>query len=301
MADGDERRRLASAVAYAAIETVAVREGARFTLYREGEGVLAVGTESLGEQYRAPVQSRARYVQRLARRCDGLAGADPLLAPIRISEELLSVPASEGDRPVPPDRLIRLGVRASASAALSSRMEIYPQGMPAERALKLGMGSLLGPKSLTVKQIQQRIGSRYPEVEPVPGPPALDRLLAEAGIELVWDGVHQSYSPRPHRSSYLSTTSTLHRKETASLAGESAPSDLEDAWVLEECIQRAVSRHRFLILSVAPKHLLSAERELLRRFQMRRMSIESLKIWQNNKQSEHAGCNLYVVHRADSA
>jgi hypothetical protein len=32
-------------------------------------------------------------------------------------------------------------------------MEIYPKGMPAPRALKLGMGSLLGPKALTVQQI----------------------------------------------------------------------------------------------------------------------------------------------------
>ena len=192
VADGNERYRLASAVAYAAIETEAVREGARFTLFRDGESVLMVATESLGEQYRASVQARAQYVKRLGTRCDDLAAADPLLAPIRVSEELLSVSAPEGDRTIPPDRLVRLGVRASEKAALSSRMEIYPRGMPAARALKLGMGSLLGPKSLTIKQIQQRIGSRYPEAEPIPGPPALDRLLAEAGIELVWDGAKQS-------------------------------------------------------------------------------------------------------------
>ncbi len=48
VADGDERYRLAYAVVYAAIETEAVLEGARFTLYREDEGILAVGTESLG-------------------------------------------------------------------------------------------------------------------------------------------------------------------------------------------------------------------------------------------------------------
>jgi hypothetical protein len=131
VADGDERRRLASAVAYAAIETEAARESARFTLYRQDEGLLAVATQSLSEQYRAPVQWRAQYVQRLARRCDDLAEADPLLAPIRVTQELLSVPAPEGDRPVPLGRLVRLGVRASARAALSSRMEIYPRGMQA--------------------------------------------------------------------------------------------------------------------------------------------------------------------------
>lgn len=300
VADGDERYRLASAVAYAAIETEAVREGARFTLFRDGESVLVVATESLGEQYRASVQARAQYVKRLGTRCDDLALADPLLAPIRVSEELLNIPAPEGDRAIPPDRLIRLGVRASEKAALSSRMEIYPRGMPAARALKLGMGSLLGPKSLTVKQIQQRIGSRYPEAELIPGPPALDRLLAEAGIELVWDGANQSYSPKLHRPSYLSTTSTLHRMETASLGGESVTPEIEDAWVLEERIQQAVSRHRFLVLSVAPKHLLRAERELLQRFPVQCVSVEALVIEQMKTLAQQAGASWEVVLRADS-
>ncbi len=238
VADGDERKRLASAVAYAATETEAIREGARFALYRDGERVLIVGTENLGDRYRASLQTRAQYVKRLGKRCDELAGADPLLAPIRVSEELLGVLAPESDRTIPPDRLIRLGVRASQHAALSSRMEIYPKGMPAARALKLGMGSLLGPKSLTVKQIQQRISSRYPEAEPIPGPPALDALLAEAGIELVWDGTNQSYAPKLHRPSYLSTTSTFHRMGTASLAGDSANPEIENAWGLEERITK---------------------------------------------------------------
>ena len=300
VADGDERHRLASAVAYAAIETEAVREGARFTLYREDDGVLAIGTESLGEQYGAPVQARAQYVKLLASRCDELADADPLLAPIRVSEELLSVTAPEGDRAIPPDRLVRLGVRASEKAALSSRMEIYPRGMAVVRALKLGMGSLLGPKSLTVKQIQQRIGSRYPEAELVPGPPALDRLLAEAGIELVWDGANQSYSPRLPRPSYLTTTSTLHRMGTASLAGENLTPEIEDAWVLEERIQKAVEQKRFLVLSVAPKHLMRAERELLQRFPVQRMSVEALVIEQMKVLADQTGASWDVVLRADN-
>jgi serine/threonine protein kinase len=301
VADGVERYRLASAVAYAAIETEVVRQGARFILFRDGERVLIVGTESLADQYRAPEQARAQYVQRLGKRCDELAGADPLLAPIRISEELLNVSAPEGDRTIPPDRLVRLGVRASDHAALSSRMEIYPKGMPAARALKLGMGSLLGPKSLTVKQIQQRISSRYPEAEPIPGPPALDKLLAEAGIELVWDGANQSYSPKFRRPSYLSTTSTLHRMGTASLAGETATPEIEEAWVLEDRIKNAVEQKRFLVLSVAPKHLLRAEKELLRRFTVQRKSIESLLIAQMRALAEQAGASWEVVLRADSA
>src|SRR5262249_57592288 len=75
---------------------------------------------------------------------------------------------------------------------VSSRMELYPRDMAAVRAIKLGAGSLLGPKELTVQQIQQRIASRYPQAEPVPGRPALDDLLREAGIAWVWDDTGDS-------------------------------------------------------------------------------------------------------------
>lgn len=137
-------------------------------------------------------------------------------------------------------------------------------GMPAWRALKLGLGSLLGPKALTVKQIQQRIGSRYPQAQAVPGPPALDRLLAEAGVELVWDGATQSYSAKSRRSSYLSSTSTLHPVSTAAEGGAASTAEIEEAWRLEERIRKAIEEKRFLVLSVAPKYLLRAERELLK-------------------------------------
>ena len=76
---------------------------------------------------------------------------------------------------------------AAQMAALSSRLELYPRGMEAARALKLAAGSLVGPKALTVPHIRQRIASRYPHAEPIPGRPRLDDLLREAGIELVWD------------------------------------------------------------------------------------------------------------------
>jgi len=300
VADGAERYRLATAVAYAALETEVARENARFLLYREGRRVLAIATEGPGSPYRASVAARAQYARRLGERADELAGAEPLLAPARATEALSSVPAPEGDRPIPPDRLVRLAVRASEQAALSSRLEIYPKGMPAPRALKLGMGSLLGPKAVTAQQIQQRIGSRYPEAAPIPGPPLLTRLLTEAGHELAWDGQSQRYSPMPHRPRDPSTTSTLQRLGTASQPGATPTPEVEDARALEERIRQAIEHRRFLVLSVALKHLLRAERELLGRFPLRRVSIEGLLIDRMKSLAGQAGASWEVVLRADA-
>ncbi|MGH8591417.1 MAG: hypothetical protein ACREXX_19500, partial [Gammaproteobacteria bacterium] len=299
VADGAERYRLARAVAYAALETEVARENARYLLYREGRRVLAIATEGLGSPYRASVAARAQYARRLGERADELAGAEPLLAPARATEALSSLPAPEGDRPIPPDRLVRLAVRASEQAALSSRLEIYPTGMPAPRALKLGMGSLLGPKAVTVQQIQQRIGSRYSEAAPIPGPPLLTRLLTEAGHELAWDGQSQRYSPT-RRPGDPSTTSTLQRFGTASQPGATPTPEVEDARALEERIRQVIEHRRFLVLSVALKHLLRAERELLGRFPLRRVSIEGLLIDRMKSLAGQAGASWEVVLRADA-
>jgi len=87
---------------------------------------------------------------------------------------------------------------------------------------------------------------------------------------------------------------------TASLSGQLATSKIEDAWVLEERIQKAVEQKRFLVLSVAPKLLLRAERELLQRFPVQRVSVEALVIAQMKALAEQAGASWEVVLRADS-
>jgi len=177
-----DRPRLAAALATAAVETEMAREGARYTLHRGAQTVLIVAMPSLADAYTATPAARAQYAERLGAKAEALAQADPLLAPMRLAEELQAVPPPEGDPQLTPDRLLRLAVATSQQAALSSRMELYPRGMAALRAIKLGGGSLLGPKELTVQQIQQRIASRYPQAEPVPDRPALDDLLREVGI-----------------------------------------------------------------------------------------------------------------------
>ena len=210
-----DRPRLAAALAAAAVETEMAREGARYTLHRGAQTVLIVATPSLADAYTATPAARAQYAERLGARADALAQADPLLAPARLAEELQAVPPPEGDQQLTPDRLLRLAVATSQQAALSSRMELYPRGMAALRAIKLGGGSLLGPKELTVQQIQQRIASRYPQAEPVPGRPALDDLLREAGIAWVWDDTGDSgkgvYRPQYRAPEARPRTSTLPR------------------------------------------------------------------------------------------
>lgn len=304
-ADEPERSRFAAAVACAAVETEVGREGARYLLHRGSQRIWVAATPRLAARYAASSAARAQYAEHLGRKADALAAADPLLTPTRVVEELQAVPQPEGDTALTPERLLRLAVASSQSAALSSRMELYPRQMDAARALKLGIGSLLGPKALTVQQIRQRIASRYPLAAAVPGPPALDDLLRAAGIELVWDETGAEgegvYRPRYGALAAATRTSSLHRISTAPGTEVSDSPEVEAAVALETRLQQTVAAHRFLVLTVAPRHLLRAEAELVQRFPVTRLSLEALLIQEMKAVAASAGAKWEVVLKADGA
>ena len=300
-----ERFQLATAVAAAAVETEAAREGARYTLYRGQQGLFIVAMPGLADAYLAAPAARAQYAERLGAAADAMAAAEPLLTPARVLEELQAVPSPDSDPQLTPDRLLRLAVAASQKAALSSRLELYPRGMAAARAVKLGLGSLLGPKELTVPQIQQRIASRYPQAEPVPGRPLLDDLLHDAGIDWAWHSAGAegkgAYRPQYLAPDVPARTSSLPRLSTASQPDAALSPAAEAARSFEERLARAVHERRFLLLTVAPRHLLRAEEEILQRFPVLRLSLETLLLQAMKAVASAAGARWDVVLQADVA
>lgn len=250
----EARRPPALAAARAAIETEGARDGARFVLFRDGDAVFVVASGAAGDAPGASVDARARYAARLGRRCDELADDPSVLAPARVLEELAKVPAPPGDPLMLPERMLRLGVRASERAALSSRREIYPRGMKAVRALRLGAGSLLGSKALTPADVENRIRSRYPEAEALPHQhTALQRLLKEAEVPLTWDVKSTHFARETRHASPWSATAmaTLHRHGTSTVAPRSTSPDVADARTLETRIAAAVTARGFLWCSAS--------------------------------------------------
>src|SRR6266508_2497761 len=127
----------------------------------------------------------ADYAASLGVVADQLAAADPLLSPPVALQRLRQVPAPTGLPPLSDHRLARLAAAASATAAVSSRIELYPRGLPAARALRLARAALLGTGTLSENDIRTRVWTRFPAAEPLPGRPALDQLLSEA-VGLEW-------------------------------------------------------------------------------------------------------------------
>jgi hypothetical protein len=76
---------------------------------------------------------------------------------------------------------------------------------------------------------------------------------------------------------------------------------VETAHVLEERLARAVHERRFLLLTVAPRHLLRAEEEIMRRFPITRLSLEALLLQEMQAVAAAAGARWDVVLQADAA
>ena len=102
-------------------------------------------------------------------------------------DALLAVAVPAGGARPGPNRLLALAAAVSERAALSSRLELYPRGMAADRALRLALGALAGASTLTPEEIRRRVAGRYPDAACLPERPDLDALLRDAGSELRWE------------------------------------------------------------------------------------------------------------------
>src|SRR5262249_58460649 len=131
----------------------------------------------------------AESAGRRGRRAGGVAGEAPLPSAPRAWQRLYDLPAPavpEGCPALTSERLLRLAVAVGTKAALSPRQEIYPRGMPAVRALQLGLGALAGPAprdAIKAAEIREWIASRFPPAASLPHPPPLDALLKEVRLD----------------------------------------------------------------------------------------------------------------------
>ncbi|MBI2570899.1 MAG: BREX system serine/threonine kinase PglW [Candidatus Schekmanbacteria bacterium] len=291
---GEERQLAALAVGRAAVETELSLQNPRFIMHRTACAQLV-----------ASDGSRADYALRLGAAADELAGADPLPPPARVEETLRAVPAPE-HVVLSKSRLIELAAAASMNAAVSGRLELYPVGLAADRALKLAYGALMGTAQLTVDAVRDRVASRYRKAAPLPDRPALDGLLAAAGLELRWQP-----DAADGKGAYVSTHTTLLSLSagSSSLTRETLAGTPQREWTPEaaalqefrERLQGSLDTGGFLILTARPRELGLAEEALLGSFAVKRLSFEALFLEAIEATAKMRGVDMQIVFRADAA
>jgi hypothetical protein len=144
--------------------------------------------------------------------------------------------------------------------------------MPALQALRQSVNALVGV-TLTEAQLRDRVRGRYPDAEPLPGRPQLDRLLEAVGAPLAWSDAEQRYSRQQIDAGASAGTTTFLSRRATQLGrlpvrdGDAAPdAHLLDAQALERRLQQQLRQGGLLTLTVEPRLARHAEAELLRRF-----------------------------------
>lgn len=301
----DVRGRFAMAVTRAAVEAELHRQAPRFIVRRHthpsgAERILVASDEHDG-------QMLVDLAIELGHAADWLAAADSLASSARAVEVLQAIVQKQGLPAITVRRLVQLACAASSGAALSPRLEIYPKGLSAERALKLAHGVLLGAIELSAAQIQARLDARYPEAERLPGRPELDDLLRRAGSDLVWEpgaggGQGAFRSSTRHYGTLTSGPTSLPRYQTTHVQGVELPPELAEAQLLDERLLRSASEGGFLILTAAPRAVEDARKELARRFPVDVVSLESRLLFHLRREAEARKIRDWnLILRADAA
>lgn len=299
--DEPERRRMASIAVRAALETEKGGPEPRFDEYRSGNHIFLAVHPDLKS-----------FALKLGQAADKLAEENPIPAPSRVLESLRAVPfPSLPETPPPGDnRLLQLAVTASDHAALSPRLEIYPRGLAAERALALAQSALVCPPNefLSVADVQKRVAAKYPEAQALPDRPELDRLLESLSSDLRWndemaDG-KGGYQPTYRESPTFDTTRPLGTRLSTQVTiqpGAEVTPDVADARSLEEKLRYASKHGAFLVLSVEPQWLARARQELARRFPVSVCDLDAVFLKNLKEQASKKKAKWEVVLRADVA
>ncbi|MFO1429840.1 MAG: BREX system serine/threonine kinase PglW [Candidatus Competibacteraceae bacterium] len=245
-------------------------------------------------------EARAGYALVLGDAADRLAQQDPLPSPQQVVETLLRIPPAPGEAGLSAERLIRLAAACARRAALSSRLEFYPIGLPVARAIKLAAGSLVGLSQFDLETLRRRIYARYPQAAPLPDPTELERLLGDAGLDVAWDDAKRAFIAA-FPAEAISGTTQPTRSATQSRRRITTAPEIQAAQQIDERIRQALTGGKLLTLSVEPKFLSKAQRELAQRFGLQVIDLDEVVLQRLEQQAQEWEIDWQVLLAADAA
>lgn len=236
----------------------------------------------------------------LAKTADSLAMTEPLPSSEVVRAKLAEVATGTPLAAVPADQRLTLAARASAIAAASARLELYPRGMDATRALSLSLAALSGA-GLTPDVVKKRIAARYPEAAPLPERPALDALLAPHGLVFMADVGAGEYARPGHHANTSMTVALPARKPTAPGLPQRRSPDAQRAAAFQDQLDRGVAAGRFRVVQVRADVASPAIDALATALKTQAVSLDHALATAIRKQAEELGVEWVNVESADRA
>ncbi|GAA2246357.1 protein kinase [Streptomyces ruber] len=208
----EQRRALALAAVRAVVEVEQLepaeaefqhQANRRATEESLGAGLLALDVREGDAPDTPTAPGLLEYAIRLGRKADRLTDLDTLPTASTVLAELSALTPPPGTLDWDERRLVELAAAASANAAATPRLEIYPRDLPLVRALRLTQAGLVRlipgvpeerQPGLTGQDVHERVRARFPELVvpdgrggtthelPTGGP--LTKALRDAGFDL---------------------------------------------------------------------------------------------------------------------
>jgi serine/threonine protein kinase len=241
--DLGERLRLAAICVRAAVETEERRESPRMAFRRltpSGESATGAGGSAstleapvivaltdAGEEGAAPAaEDLFIYAEMLGWAADALAARDPLPGVTEIRQVLREEDTAEHALRLSDTDLVFLAAAASAGAAATQRLELYPRKLPAERAVKISQVGSIAEGALA-DELVRRVLARFPDLDTAnrPTPDTITELLKNLGYDVVRGSDSRLYLSS---STQISGTSGSRSRTPARLAPSTATAEAAD-------------------------------------------------------------------------
>ncbi len=239
----------------------------------------------------------------LARAADRLVAAvnpgdqtDGIVPAARVASSLLEATraAEATDSPLEPGRLARLAAVLSTRAAASATHELHHRGLPAHRALALALKAVAPGQKLPPAEIRDRVRARFPSLASLPERPRLDQIVADSGLDLIYDDVARAY--RPPES--IHDTTGLESRAPTSLA-TAAPALSADG-VVGQRLADSIARRSFLALAAPGSQLDRLARVLQERHSVQVVNLTSELLGAMHAQADSVGLPWDQVLAADA-
>ncbi|MFF5253086.1 BREX system serine/threonine kinase PglW [Streptomyces leeuwenhoekii] len=264
-----------------------------------GAGLLALDVRENDGPDTPTAPGLLEYATRLGKTADRLARLDTLPTAATVLAELGALTVPPGTIDWDERRMVELAAAASANAAATPRLEIYPRDLPLVRALRLTQAGLVRwipgqpegrQPGLTAEDIHERVRARFPELVvpdgrggtthelPTGGP--LTKALRDAGFELSLSTREGEGTLRylPARvddaSSYLTTGVWRHSTRTGAMTRYVDDPLLAGAVRAEERLLASARRDGFRVLTVGQRSV----REALNGLRSERLGAEAVSV-----------------------
>ncbi len=202
------------------------------------------------------------------------------------------------------ERLLPLAASASAHAACSARLELYPRAMAPERALRLCAG-VFTEREYDEARLRNVVASRYREALPLPARPALDALVTSV-LEFRFDDADQHYRRPPAAEMPSSLTHApavarpaVSRPARASITPRVVTFEDAAARDFDDRLRVAAQRRTFRVINVAPVDAPIAAQAVGRRLEVPVQSLDKLLGRSLRALAQRDGVDWSVIVEAD--